>query len=92
MDTKTKHQPATPLPWSIDSNSSFERTQIVSGNTRIMHAPTTINFPIGNLKFAVHAANAYPKLVAALRAYRITYPLDAYADTTETLLRELGEA
>lgn len=73
----TKHQPATPLPWTTGQMPA--------------------RWPERDQMYAAHAANAYPKLVEALRQ------MCDYADSSvspvafraekfaRALLRELGE-
>ena len=52
--------PASPLPWRIGGwNESEEHVFDASGNP--VHLP-------GNAGYAVHAANCYPNLLAALKA------------------------
>lgn len=45
-----------------------------------------------NARYIAHAANAYPKLVAALKeAIALTPPDSAFLESRVALLRELGE-
>lgn len=98
----TKHQPATPLPWRV-SNSR-------DGGFRVVQtvAPVAQITKIGNeanAAYIAHAANAYPQLVAALRAALQMYaPFQEQDDSEQgndhganflnasnALLRSLGE-
>jgi hypothetical protein len=96
----TKHTPATPLPW-ISADCYVEAKAALAGRgiagvgviaeTRNEDSPQADD---ANASYIAHAANAYPKLVEALRAVlakdghglRTTGELPARA-----LLRELGE-
>ena len=96
-------KPATPLPWRVASNISDTR---VAGSDGIGVANTGGVSPRredhaecgANAAYIVAAANAYPRLVEALRD--VQQHLDArYADTgldvirqqNAALLRDLGE-
>lgn len=85
MSTAPKHQPATPLPWLHD----VPPRSLPNGQ----HKPEDFHF-------ARHAANAYPKLVEALR--ELNQSVDTYAEAgnvalneawikARDFLRELGE-
>ena len=69
-----KHQPATPLPWKrVDwlngavTGEGF--TPIFSGSTD--HGELVIEGRPRDFAYIAHAANAYPKLVEALREMRL---------------------
>ena len=98
MDTKPAIKPAAPLPYRCDSHPEEDFAEILSSNDGPV-ARTTHD----DAAYIVHACNAYPKLVEALRvaADQIAYlqeisgndkhgPLDALRDA-RALLRELGE-
>jgi hypothetical protein len=69
----TRVRPATPLPWPNEENT---------GGTRLIR---------GGLDaiYARHAANAYPRLVEALK--NTGFKFGALPDEARALLRELGE-
>lgn len=80
----TKHQPATPLPWKSVSgclNPDFSMTLDPSVHT-------------ADTAYIAHAANAYPRLVEAVRGLLAK---DGWGVRTageqpaRALLRELGE-
>lgn len=96
-----KHQPATPLPFEVHEATSTrvgfdiqsaEGAALIAYNLRLSE----------DAAYIAHAANAYPKLVEALRAAanhinRITNPAANYGEfqevrTARALLRDLGEA
>lgn len=83
----TKHTPATPLPWHIHPRDP----------AMIMDAPehTVIgDVPKANAAYIAHTANAYPKLVDALRAqldFARAQGNNKNATVIAALLRELGE-
>ena len=80
-------KPSTPLPWF---NCSISWVQPGDKDS--------INSPQGNMRgdseYALHAANAYPRLVEALR-FVVTHnaPLNPLnpVDNAKAILRELGE-
>lgn len=60
---KAKHQPATPLPWRVSPSLPAEVQQESGIHTiGIMGMDGAVN-----ARYIAHAANAYPKLVEALR-------------------------
>ena len=63
----TKHTPATPLPWAIDLVQT--RRVMFRGTHRIISASAVpaLAFDEREAAYIAHAANAYPKLVEALR-------------------------
>lgn len=90
-----KHQPATPLPWNDPQRrSSAAGLHMVDGGERrgFIGCVTA-----GDAAYLVHASNAYPKLVKALReAMWAIRMLDGANESGEPdgedLLRDLGEA
>jgi hypothetical protein len=96
----TKHQPATPLPWqSLEDGRSHVKlvhVETTSDNTAGAGLPVcSINRArIGDAEYLTHAANAYPKLVEALRDTledRSQHLNRDQVDAILSLLRELGE-
>ena len=110
----TKHKPASPLPWSVGpmAGGIFDGKDLpicrIYWPKKVDLAPVERRTEIAeisnaNASYIAHAANAYPKLVEALRDLRrIAY---TYQEGTvrnmldmprfkeaEALLRELGEA
>jgi len=88
----TKHQPATPLPWvlratmytwQVVANEDYQGPFVLMGNQH--HEPHK-----DDVEYAAHTANAYPRLVQALRDLVECHD-DAEARRARTLLRELGE-
>lgn len=75
-------KPATELPW----DDLFPVTRYGGGEKVREH----------DREYAIHAVNAYPRLVEALRECRVIGSPVAYSDTlrdkVDALLRELGEA
>jgi hypothetical protein len=99
-----KHTPATPLPWfcngpdgrkgirSDHEMTDEERAHYSEKFRREMLKGERIEGPISqdDYPYVAHAANAYPKLVDALReAYSINAKRSV--DRAYALLRELGE-
>lgn len=95
-----KHQPATPLPWT--AYAMGDRIEVYQddgqGNGDAINVTTRDGQP--NAAYIAHAANAYPKLVQALRdaAEAIQNPMgarrskDGAAAAANALLKKLGEA
>jgi hypothetical protein len=93
----TKHKPATALPWSVAGFSTSRVRGVHAASGKLRNVADFVEY-VGDkgedAAYATHAANAYPKLVEALRgilqgdgaswATRATVARD--------LLRELGEA
>lgn len=93
-----KHKPATPLPWVVKANprnlTVYSRAKDAAGQRQFVdevpleswgdEAPRLRK----DLAYAFRAANAYPKLVAALNWYASTPDGGGVA---RKLLRELGE-
>lgn len=90
----TKHQPATPLPWTLDHECLSANGQHIA--MAIGTDGATYQEQKQNAQYVAHSANAYPELVAALRKhveYALAYPGNAaviHAQAAE-LLRNLGE-
>jgi uncharacterized iron-regulated membrane protein len=85
MNTKAK--PATPLPWKLsglyDIRGESQGEPIISSTAHFSEQTAEVN-----IAYANHAANAYPKLVEALRN---VHPGMLHFDKITDLLRELGE-
>ena len=86
----TRHTPATPLPWEVIRATDQRTGTMVCGGKPFngaTHAPAIVKRAgIGtheDAAYIAHTANAYPKLVEALRM--------CDNDHAGTLLRELGE-
>ena len=87
------HKPATPLPWTTaDGYIKGANGDTSFGSDLYYPWPTEADMP-----YIVHAANAYPRLVAALKA--MTKPDEHGVEfcspkvtAARALLRELGEA
>ncbi len=99
MDSNdTKHKPATPLPWSEGEDRQGRRRIFGPDGIECARAlwkvVKTKQQVSQNRVYIAHAANAYPKLVAALR--EASECLDDWSDDDTrsraiALLRELGE-
>ena len=91
--TPVKHQPATPLPWGSEIDAMIAKCDAAVLKSEYRKATDEIaGFVQGHRDYIVHAANAYPKLVEALR-YILAHPDDkAQRERGANLLRELGEA
>ena len=91
----TKHVPATPLPYKL---AAAGRTlQTVAGWDiavfPVSHGPITVHDMTANAAYIVHAANAYPQLVAALRNLLAGVCMPTRAvQKAAALLKELGES
>jgi hypothetical protein len=81
-----KHKPRTPLPWTFNKHSGYVFAQAEGQHTVVARADRSP----GDTGYATHAANAYPKLVEALRACE-DGSLEGLM-RAKALLRELGEA
>jgi hypothetical protein len=93
-----KHSPATSLPWAEPVNYGASKFEIQGQNSRL----ATID-KLPDAAYIVHAANAYPKLVEALREtlrdrltqanlHQLPPGIRARLEAARALLRELGEA
>jgi hypothetical protein len=93
----TKIKPATPLPWKVSGLGYISAGNKVLARTETAPAryQQRIDLPIEDALYLVRAANAYPKLVGALRAIESKSiggkPETPRAIASE-LLRDLGEA
>ena len=90
-----KHSPATSLPWSFAPASDYTGSECnIDAHTRgyiAMSGQRGDETAESNSRYLVHAANAYPKLVEALR--ELVAPSSPNAsDRARALLRELEEA
>jgi hypothetical protein len=106
----TKHTPATPLPWKSCSafiNNAPNRAIVAHkewGGATLVDCGAQTNenpIPMLNATYIAHAANAYPKLVEALRncviGQRVTGGPKGSTElavtvAAEHLLRSLGES
>ena len=83
------HTPGTPLPWRvIDDGETFYIEQVVEPDGDI-----AMSWDKQNAAYVVHAANAYPHLVAALHAILAAGDFDLHGceELATELLRGLGE-
>jgi hypothetical protein len=106
----TKHAPATPLPWTFrpddaETNPYWRGASIWTATGACiarLELPNAQGGGAQNGAYMFHAANAYPKLVEALRALMKMYesiPVDETGrlgmrqewHDARALLRELGE-
>jgi hypothetical protein len=94
----TKHTPATPLPWTHQATRK-PMMPLVAANGEWISSPYNRVGDIEDFEYIAHAANAYPKLVEALRVIAETprsapsVPQDIVRvrRIAAALLRELGE-
>jgi hypothetical protein len=90
-----KHQPATPLPWNAWVDEEGEgpelETHNVSGSNDKFICETLSAEPKVDAAYIEHAANAYPKLVAALEMAFSRLADKAAREEIAALLLELGE-
>ena len=91
-------KPATPLPWSIATAAHHVQLSAVSSGSALRTVEVLGFDRDANEKdtaYLAHAANAYPKLVEALRQAIAADPSQAKGDghlsPAVALLRELGE-
>ena len=83
-----KNFPCSPLPWAIRKDGAD--THIDSSSKLASVACDTQYYPwieTADMPYIVHAANAYPKLVALVKEYADEYGHGAFG----ALLNELGE-
>ena len=94
----TNHKPATPLPWKVAAVGDLRI--IHGGNPHARIATWRGKVVNADPAYIAHAANAYPRLVAALRD--LVKAEEEYGDQdnaavneawapAQALLRELGE-
>lgn len=102
---KTNHQPATALPWHLGVKQAeqivYDSTGWAVANATVYHGNAERAETVQNARYVAHAANAYPKLVEALRELRASCPAPkgirqdfSYIlrrEVADKLLRELGE-
>lgn len=91
LTDKTKIRPATPLPWEVDEEATICGNNSAVAFTRRRESA----YMDEDAAYIAHAANAYPKLVEALRALHKEAG-DFYGTTknmrkARALLRQLGE-
>ena len=102
-------KPATPLPWHVGMKQAeqivYDATGWAVANATVYHGKAELPETKANAAYIVAAANAYPRLVEALRgtlgklaAYIDTqgdpqyiYAAEKHHDDVLALLRELGE-
>lgn len=106
-----KHKPVTPLPWRVAPASEYLNDVAINVDAGTKGYVCHAGFrddeeAVKNSRYLVHAANAYPKLVEALRGCLRTYTMEAENAKTEdeldawgtsrdavaALLRDLGES
>lgn len=77
-------KPTTPLPWRLDDD-----THIGTDDTTVCHQSVEMyrDGAKQDMQYLVHAANAYPKLVALVRDWADEYGHGSFGK----LLEELGE-
>jgi hypothetical protein len=97
-----KHSPATSLPWKLKQDKAAPYSGIYTETGKqITHENGATSDE--NAAYIVHAANAYPKLVEALREtlrdrltqanlHQLPPGIRARLESARALLRELGEA
>jgi hypothetical protein len=75
--------------WRVEQPAHQESKRIVDGGGKTVAGIVSNDY---DAKYIVHTANAYPKLIEALRA--LLHPLHAKHQEADAaaLLRELGEA
>src|SRR3990167_4502125 len=92
-----KHTPATPLPWLAPVNYGATHFEIQGGEP-CKHIARTPR--LQDAAYIAHAANSYPKLVAAVKHLRAVMNADGGSTAAERtgataitnkLLRSLGE-
>jgi hypothetical protein len=102
-EVSVKHQPATPLPWSADDDEIG--SQVNSENVSVARLgnldkwvhdevpdPGELDPDVSvDAAYIAHAANAYPKLVAALDMAFSRLSDKAAREEIAALLLELGE-
>lgn len=111
MSMIVKHKPATPLPWKL--RKDHESTDLLGADGDCVNSAAKGSFGddykrvVRDMNYERHAANAYPKLVAALRGEYaepfeqwaqerfesgFVYTHEVYhAEMRHALLSELGE-
>jgi hypothetical protein len=108
MSASVKHQPATPLPGTVEMHAEHGLFLLSAKRDMVAEFYAVIDTakPFGqqNAAYYNHAANAYPKLVAALseligkvyadddHAEKIALHYRTATEQADDLLRELGEA
>lgn len=97
-----KNKPVAALPWSIGPATTLEGNRLGIKGIWTEDKKTGVAEAFGyreNAAYIVHAANAYPELIEALREARTTIwhmspddgPLAKQVERIDALLRELGE-
>lgn len=85
---ETKRKPATPLPWRSEERGATIHRQVVVSKGLVCQVARRAG-QVENAAYIAHAANAYPKLVVALR--EIADGRDLPMHEARELLRNLGE-
>ena len=83
----TKHTPATPLPWRFAKMEGGKRLALVNKHGGLI---SYLDCSEEKAAYIAHAANAYPKLVEALRQMSDVHGR-AVDSIGRQVLRELGE-
>ena len=106
MTTTSKIKPATPLPWNSSAPMAMDRDMqraiTIAASNPIVGVAVMIEFggppskAFDDAAYIVHAANAYPRLVQALRSVHEAEEGIGETDrphfvALRVLLRELGE-
>lgn len=87
-------KPATPLPWKLSGLGYVSGSKVVLARTEAAPAQyqERIDLSMEDAAYLVHAANAYPRLVAELQRLCVEIPAQLGAPPMKNvLLRELGE-
>ena len=101
----SNHTPATPLPWHLGLKQAeriiYDATGWAIANATVYHDKSDAAETKANAAYIAHAANAYPRLIEALRGLRANCPSpkkikDDFSyilcrEQADKLLRELGE-
>ncbi len=92
MRTAVKHQPATPLPWRVSSDAKLRILGALHTGSRTIREQAGTGQCVNDAIYIAHAANAYPKLVAALNLAYSRLDDKAAREEIGALLNGLGEA
>ena len=90
---EAKHQPKTRLPWKVSGIGYLCNDKTVIARTHIVpeHLDQSVTLFVSDADYIAHAANAYPKLVEALRdaMHKVAKPEDCRS--IQDLLVGIGE-
>ncbi len=89
-----KHQPASPLPWKLPEvkPSRFPAYVVASAKRDVTRLPiTAANCAGTDAAYIAHAANAYPKLIEALRQVASYTGEGPNTTPWRDIVRDLGE-